>query len=445
MRTLLRNATVIPIEPRGHVWYPGSVTIDGNHVADIGYADEVEKRASRIDRVIDVTGKVVLPGFVSVHNHLGYAIFRGLAEDFGIGAGRQLYLPMAAVLGREERLAIGTLAAAELLRGGCTTLFEMEEDADVMASAISDLGLRASVAVMVNDVDLDKLVHGDVEFSEKRCDAQLEQAVGFLERCSVDGLRRITPALAANSLTTSSPRQLRALRDAADRHGVRLSIHLGTGEAVYLKREHGAGSIEFALEHGLLADDVLAVHGYKFTDDDISAFAKTGAHLAHCPQVNSFRGHLAATQLFLEHGVNVGLGVDNFFSDHFDVMRSCIAVARIRSSDPQVLPAHEVLELATLGAARALGYDSLVGSLEVGKRADLQIVDMRRYGLTPTNNAVETLVYHAHAKDVQSVIVDGEVVVENGVVRRVDELDLVAAAQAASNSAWERFEMRFPS
>lgn len=443
MRTLIHDATVIPIEPRGKVWQSGSVLIENGRIIDVGPGAEVQKRATAVDRFIDARGKIVLPGFVSAHNHLGYAVFRGRAEDFGIGAGRRLYLPMAAVLSREERVAIGTLAAAELLRGGCTTVFEMEEDADALACAISDVGLRASVAVMVNDVDLDQLATGRIRYSESRCESQLEQAVQFAEHHG-DANGLITPALGANALTTSSPRQLRGLREAADRIGVRLSIHLGTGEAAFLDREYGAGSIDFARDQGLLAPDVIAVHGYKLSEDDITAFARTGAHLAHCPQVNAFRGHVAAAQVFLEQGINVGLGVDNFFSDCFDVMRACIAVARIRSRDPLALPALSVLELATLGGARAMGLESLIGSLEVGKHADLQIVDMRQYGLSPAHNPVDTLVYHAHAKDVEAVMVNGSFVVENGRVNGVDEDALVEAANAASTSAWSRFEARYP-
>ena len=143
--------------------------------------------------------------------------------------------------------------------------------------------------------------------------------------------------------------------------------------------------------------------------------------------MNAFRGAIAPVQDLRACGVNVGLGIDNYFSDYFDVMRSCIAVARIRAHDPEVMPANEVLELATLNAARALGLDTITGSLEVGKRADLQIVDMRRYGLTPTNDALRTLVYHAHAKDVETVMVDGRMVVLEGRVVGEDEQALLDA------------------
>jgi len=443
MTTLIRNATIVSIDADRQVFSPGAIAVHGGQITDIGPNEQVEQRIPHPKHVIEGEGKVVLPGFVSAHNHLGYAVFRGRAEDFGYGAGRHLYLPMADILRREERRDIGWLAAAELLRGGVTTVFEMEEDGDALASSIDQLGMRGCVGVMVSDVDIDKRVAGETVFSEQRCEEQLAQAIGFAESQKAMPSSRISPVLAANGLATSSPTQLRALRDAADRLEVRLSIHLGTGEAPILEHLYGAGTIDFARENGFLAPDVIAVHGYKLTQDEVVAFAQTGAHLAHCPQINSFRGLVAPLRDYRTNGVNVGLGVDNFFSDTFDVMRSCISCARMRENDPQYLPAAEVLALATVGAARALGLEAQIGSLEVGKRADLQIVDMRRYGLSPVNNPISTLVYHAHAKDVDMVMVDGEVVVESGVVLAADEDVLVSNAAQAAEAAWQRFTERF--
>ena len=443
MTTLIRDATVVCVDAQRQLFSPGAVAIDGGQISDIGPSDEVEQRNGHARRVIEGNGKIVLPGFVSAHNHLGYAVFRGRAEDFGYGAGRHLYLPMASVLRREERRDIGWLAAAELLRGGVTTVFEMEEDGDVLSGPIEQLGLRGCVGVMVNDVDIDKRVAGETVFCERRCEQQLAQAIGFAESQKAKSASRVSPVLAANSLATSSPAQLRALRDAAERLGVRLSIHLGTGEASILQNLYGLGTVEFARDNGLLAPNVIAVHGYKLNHDEVVDFSRTGAHLAHCPQINSFRGLVTPLRQYRENGVNVGLGVDNFFSDSFDVMRSCISSARIRESDPQILPAVEVLALATIGAARTLGFDAQIGSLEVGKNADLQVVDMRRYSLSSVNDPVSTLVYHAHAKDVEMVMVDGEILVENGNVLTADEDSLIANAEQSAQAAWHRFNERF--
>ena len=443
MTTLIRDATVVTVDPRRQVFNPGALVIEGDRIADVGPSAEVLGREPTADTVIDARGKLVLPGFVSAHNHLGYAVFRGRAEDIGHSPTHRLYIPMSTVLTREERRDIGSLAIAELLRGGNTTVLEMEEDADVLAPFIERVGMRALMGVMVHDVDLERLRDGETVFDAGVRERQLEQAIGFAESCHGQADGRISAVMTANGLSTSSPELLRALRDAADRLGVRLSIHIGSGDAHLVGEVHGTGSFEFAQDNGFLAGDVVAVHCYRATESDVEIMAASGVHLAHCPYMNQFRGGIAPVQALRSRGVNVGLGIDNYFSDFFDVVRSCIAVARIRANDPEIMPAEEALELATINSARALGLEREIGTLEIGKKADMQIVDMRRYGLTPINDPVRTLVYHAHAKDIDTVFVDGRVVVEDGRVLGEDETELLDVAGRASDAAWTRFVERY--
>ena len=200
---------------------------------------------------------------------------------------------------------------------------------------------------------------------------------------------------------------------------------------------------DFADTHGMLGPDVVAVHCYEVDDDEVNILAQSGTHLAHCPHMNQFRGEVAPIQAMRARGMRVGLGIDNYFSDYFEVLRSCLASARIRAHDPEILSAPEVLALGTIDAARVLGLDQEIGSIEPGKKADLQLVNMQRLGLTPVNDPVTTLVYHGHAKDVDMVLVDGEVVVMDGMVQTADQDDLVARAGDAADAAWKRFAERY--
>ena len=210
-----------------------------------------------------------------------------------------------------------------------------------------------------------------------------------------------------------------------------------------VRRVHGQASFEFARANGFLGEDVLAVHCYKIDESGIDALAASGTRLAHCPLMNQFRGGIAPVGTMLARGVTVGLGIDNYFSDFFDVIRSCIAVARIRANRPEVMQAPEALALATIGSARAIGLDDRIGSIEKGKQADIQLVDMRRFGLTPVTDPIRTLVYHAHAKDVETVIVEGRLLVRDGALVALDEGELVERAAAAGAAAWGRFRERF--
>jgi len=442
MITCIEGGTVLTVDAAFARHAPGAVVVEGNRIADVGPQAQVLERWPRVDETIDARGKVVLPGFVSAHNHVGYALFRGRAEDVGHAPTHRLYLPMANIVSRDERRDIGCLAIAELLRGGVTTILEMEEDADLFPPFIERLGMRAGVGLMMNDVDLDRLAAGETVFDDGVRAAQLAQATAIVEKWHGAAHGRLHAVMALTGLSTSSQALLRAARETADRMGLRMSMHLGFGEKALVRQVHGREQFDLAADMGLLGPHMTAVHCYEVDEQEVDQLAASGTHLAHCPLMNQFRGEIAPIQALRGRGMNVGLGIDNYFSDFFELLRACIASARIRAHDPEVLSAAEVLELATMGSARAIGLDAEVGSLEPGKRADLQVVDMRRFGLTPVNDPVGTLVYHGHAKDVDLVMVDGRVRVRDGAVLEVDEDALLDAAAAAADAAWSRFAAR---
>ena len=442
MTTLIRHATVVTVDNNFVTHSPGAIVVEDGRIVDLGADAEVSARCRDPDTIIDATGKVVLPGFVSAHNHLGYAVFRGRAEDIGYDATQRLYLPMSAVISRDERRVIGSLAAVELVRGGVTSILEMEEDADLFAPFLEQLGIRAAIGIMVNDLDLECLTEGKTVFDDAVRERQLDQATALARDWHGRGDGRLQGVMAATGLSTSSPGLLRSLRDAAEHLGVRISIHLGFGERDQVRTVHNAAQFQFARDQGVLDERVTAVHCYEVNDDELRVLTDSGASLAHCPLMNQFRGVIARIEDFRERGMTVGLGIDNYFSDYFELLRACISSARIRAGRPDRLLAREALALGTIDAARAIGMAEQVGSLEVGKQADLQIIDMGRIGLTPVNDPVQTLVYHGHAKDVESVMVAGQWIVRNHVVSGVDETAMIQEAGEAADAAWARFAKR---
>jgi len=445
MTLLINHATVITVDPDRQVLTDCSIVIANDKITALGPSHELDTRYRDASTVIDAAGKVVLPGFVSTHNHVGYAVFRGRAEDIGYAPTHRLYLPMSGVITSSEREVIGALAVTELLRGGVTTILEMEEDAELFAPFIESSGIRAFIGVMVNDVNLDALASGQTVFDDTIRTQQLSQATGLAERWHGRSGSRIQAVMAANGLSMSSPTLLKGLRAAADDLGLRLSIHLGFGERELVESVHHRAQFNYALDCGMLGTDVIAVHCYDVDETEIDMLAKSGTSLAHCPHMNQFRGEVAPIQAMQSKGMKIGLGIDNYFSDYFEVLRSCIASARIRAHDPEVFSAHDALALGTIDSAVVMGLDHEIGSIEIGKKADLQIIDMRRLGLTPTNDPVATLVYHGHGKDVETVIVDGQVVVSNGRVQTADEDALITQASQAATAAWDRFSQRYGS
>lgn len=445
MSILIRNATVVTVDPSRRVIADGAVFIDADRIIAVGDTASLTSTYGGADEVVDGRGKVVLPGFVSAHNHVGYAVFRGRAEDVGHAPTHRLYLPMSGVIRADERQVIGSLAVTELLRGGVTTILEMEEDAELFAPFIESSGMRALIGVMVNDVNLDALSRGETQFDASVREAQLGQARGLAERWHGRDQGRIQAVMAATGLSTSSPELLKGLRQTADELGLRVSIHMGFGERALVRRIHGCAQFDYAEAHGMLGPDVVAVHGYEVDEEEIDTLARSGTQLAHCPHMNQFRGEVAPIDAMRQRGMSVGLGIDNYFSDYFEVLRSFLASARIRAHDPELFSAEDALALGTIEAARVLGLEADIGSIEVGKKADLQMVNMRRLGLTPTNDPVATLVYHGHGKDVETVFADGRRVVSNGQVQTADEDDLIDRAGAAAEAAWARFAAKYGS
>jgi cytosine/adenosine deaminase-related metal-dependent hydrolase len=445
MSILIRDATVITVDPQQRILDPGAVLVEGARIVDVGPSDEVARRHPDADRVIDGRRKVVIPGFVSTHNHVGYTLFRGRAEDAGLGCVAGQYFPMTTVVTRDERRAVGALTYAEMLRGGVTTVLEMEEDADVYAPFVERLGIRSFMGVMTLDVDVDGLPADRYRYDPALREAQLRQAVEFAEAWHGKADGRIQAVMTPNMTISSSPELLRASRAAAERLGLRLSIHLGWGaaEVAATRRLHGVSPFEYARANGLLAPDVVVAHCYVVDDADVALLAATGAAVAHCPLMNAVRGHIAPAEDLIRRGVTVSLGIDNMFADYFEVLRACVLMARLRAHDATTMLTPEALRLGTMGGARALGLEREIGSIEAGKRADLVVVDYRRFGLTPTLDPVQNLVYHAHARDVETVLVDGRVVVDGGRLVHADEGDLVDRAQEAAGAAWRRFVAKY--
>ena len=442
---LIKNATVISVDEQKHLFSPGAVFIEDQHIVSVGQSDDVCAAHPMADRIVDGHRKVVSPGFISTHNHLGYTVFRGRSEEAGLDCVTGQYVPMTTIITRDERRSIGALTAAELLKSGVTTLLEMEEEVDVYAEFIDQLGIRAGMGLMTYDVDPSGMVRGEYRYDQSACERQLIHAIEFAETWHGRANGRISALMTPNMTITSSAELLRKSREAADRLGIRLSTHIGWGpeETAVIERLHGMSPFQFMQAHGLLAPDVVAAHCYMVDEQDKHRLADSGAHVAHCPLMNAVRGHIAPILDYRQRAIPISLGIDNMFSDYFEVVRACVTMARIKSGDPLALLAKEALEFSTMGGARALGMDTEIGSIESGKRADLMVVDFDRFGLQPMLDPVQNLVYHARRDDVEMVLVDGHVLVDNSQICSLDAKALIDPAAQAAAHVWERFIKKF--
>src|SRR5262249_35324406 len=227
MSLLIKDAIVVTVDGVGTIYDPGAIYVERKRIVDVGASDVVAARHRDAGRVLDGRGKLVAPGFVNIHSHVGYTVFRGRSEDAGFKAPTGLYFPISTVLAREERAAIGGLNYVELLRSGCTTVMELEEDVEALAPFVERLGIRSAMGEMIGDADPDRMVKGEFVFDPRANEEQLERARGFAERWHGRADGRMTAILAPNMTISSSKEQLRAVRELADRLGPRVTNHFG--------------------------------------------------------------------------------------------------------------------------------------------------------------------------------------------------------------------------
>lgn len=444
--TLITGGIVVCGDDAGTVITDGAVLVDGNCVADVGDTAAVATRHPAPDRILDAAGKIVAPGFVSSHNHLGFVLFRGMAEDVGATPTPTMFLPMRALVTTHERIVFARLGVLELLRGGVTTILAMEEDATAIAPVLVESGMRARIALMTNDVDVPSLLEGKTAFDPNLTRHALRQSEELIVQWPGGASERIGAMIGANMMLSCSDALLRGLGELAARHGVGVTCHVGLGnyEVELSHALYGKGPFALLRDVGFLESDCVAAHCHHVADDDLAILRKAKAAVAHCPVLSALRGAAAPVQRMIDEGLSVALGLDNYFADCFDAMRMYVSVARMRERDATLFRSRDALRAATLDAARALHMDDQIGSIEIGKKADIQLIDVTRPGIVPIIDPVGTLVYHAHAGDVSTVLIDGVVVLLDGRVIPIDEPTALEEGQRLGALAWHRFAAHYP-
>ena len=428
-RTLLvSGGVVVTMDAAGTVLPDGAVAVVDGEIAAVGPRAEVAAAYPGADRV-DAAGGVVLPGLINAHTHVPMVLFRGLADDLPLMEWLEGYIfPAEARHVDEEFVRWGTrLACLEMLRGGTTTFVDMYYFDDVIAEEAERCGMRAVVGETLIDFPApdNKSWREAVDYTRR-----------FVERWR--GHPRITPAVAPHSTYTVSPEHLVEAHRLAEELDVPLLTHLAEdpGEIEQVVAATGKRPIALLEELGVLGERMLAAHLVVPTQQEIELLAERGVGAAHCPQSNmKVAAGIAPVTAMLQAGVAVGIGTDGAGSNNdLDLWEEVDTAAKLQKvvlRDPTALDARRALEMATIGGARALDMDDRIGSLEVGKRADLIVVaadGVHQQPQDPAANPYSFLVYSTKAPDVRTVMVDGRVVVEEGRVTTLDAAEVAARA-----------------
>jgi len=460
---LIEHGVIITVDPNRRVLNDGAVAVDRGRILDIGPTEELAARY-RGKECIDAARMAVLPGFLDTHGHAGHSLLRHVGEHTSAFGWRNLvdhiyfrgttpeFWRADGLLSTLERVKFGTTTGISML--GSAPRSDDPVYADAFARGAAEVGSRTVIAIgpprppfprVFSDWRTGRCV--DHLVSYERC---LEVTDEVIRQWNHGAQDRVRVWVSCSRFIAPSPydpmfdekqlgfavRFANDLRSLADRHRTGIHTH-----------SYG-GAIKFVHERtAALGPDVILAHCTGTDDEEIEILAKTGAKVSHCPtsgRIYQFPARVPVVEM-LERGVTVAIGSDGTAHQTFDLfkdMRMAIMHQRLHFFDPYVMPAGKVLEMVTIDAARAFGVEQELGSIEVGKRADVILVDLWQAHVVPLNMLVHRIVDRVSGSDVHTVIVDGKVVVRDHRSTQVDENDVLELAQAQAAAMIERSDVQ---
>ena len=418
----------------------GSVRIEGAHITEVG-----DVTVNDGDEVVDLGGAFVLPGLVQPHIHLCQTLFRNRADDLELLDWLQQKIwPFEAAHDDASNYASARLGIAELLSGGTTTILDMGtvHHTDAVFRAAEEMGIRATIGKCIMDRDDPSIPTGLRESAEHAL-AESEQLASQWHGAAEGRLRY---AYAPRFVVSCTPESLRGSAERAKELGTPVHTHASEnrGELELVRELTGKGNIEYLEEMGVLDSKAAIAHCVHVDDADMDRIRDADASVVHCPSSNlKLASGIAPVPRMLERGVRVAIGADgapcNNNLDGFLELRLAALIHK-PGAGPRAVPAWQALEMATIRGAEALGLDAEIGSIEVGKRADLAILDMSALHTTGGDDPVSRVVYSARASDVVSVLVDGRFVKKDRRLLVADEDEIRAKAHEGYEALLRRMQ-----
>lgn len=427
---ILSGGIVVTMDEAFHVFEPGAVAVQDGAIVAVGPEEEVSA-AWQAKETVDCRGHAVIPGLVDAHTHVPMTLVRGLADDLRLDVWLMGYMmPVEREFVRPDFCWLGTqLGCVEMIRSGVTCFGDMYYFEEAVADATAQVGLRAICAQSIL-----KFPTPDAS----SYDEGLRLAQDFVTRWR--GHHLVVPALGPHAAYTATPDLLQECARLAREYDVPIHIHLGeTKQEVEDHRaQYGMPVVPWVKKQGIFEAKVTAMHCVHIDEGEMRTLLHHGVGVAHNPSSNlKLASGIAPVARMLELGLVVGIGTDGPASnndlDMFEEMRLAALLAKGATGDPTVLPARQALAMATILSARALHIDHLTGSLEVGKRADIAVVDLERVHLTPRfhrdpDSIYSLLVYAAKSSDVRHVLCDGRWLMRDRELLSVDVEALRAEA-----------------
>lgn len=437
---LIQDAIVVTMDPRRRVLESGSILVEDGRIAEVKPSGQI--RSAGAELKIPAKGMVVLPGLIDTHMHLAQSLLRGCADDLALvdWLKRRVW-PLQAAFTEEDGRVSAELSMLEMLKSGTTSFVGVDVVSrygfDGIAESVKKVGMRGALAKSVMDSPGygrkgSIMPAGLVEEREE----SVKEARSMIRKWNGRRGGLVRAWVAPRSLGGCTRGLYEEVAEMIRGDGTRMTMHLAEvrEDVRYAKANFGSTPFEFIEKVGLAGPRSLFAHMVWLNGHDVQRAGKTGSNVAHCPSSNyKLASGIPKIPELIEAGANVGLGCDGAPSNNsYDMVREmklAAIVQKARLLDPQAMPAATVLEMATRNGARAMGVESQAGSIEAGKRADLVLIDLKKPHLVPFTDVVSNVVYAAMGSDVDTVLVDGEVLVRGGKALTLDEERLVADAQ----------------
>lgn len=423
---IISGGTVVTMDAQRRVIEDGAVAVRGSEIVAVGTESEI-KAEYESTKTIDARGSLIMPGLINGHAHAAMSLFRGLADDLSLDDWLHKYIfPAEARNVTPDFVAWGTrLGVLEMLRGGITTYADMYYFEDEVARVTKEAGMRGVLGETIIDFPApdNKTTGGALAYTQT-----------YINHWKGDSL--IVPAVAPHSIYTCSEKTLQEAAALARKNGVPILIHIAEApfELEQSRAQHSATPVQYLERIGLLGSDVTGAHCVWVDAADMAILAHYGVGCTHNPSSNmkTASGVMPVPEL-LAAGVRVGLATDGAASnnnqDMFEEMDLAAKLQKIARRDPRALPAEQVVEMATIGGARALHMEKEIGSLEPGKQADIIVVDTTAPHATPMYNVYSELVFALKASDVKTTVVGGKIVMEDRHMLTLNEPEILAKAQ----------------
>ena len=425
--TIVAGGTVVTVDAKHNIYNFGSVAIEGTNIVAVGPAADIAARFKAKEQ-IDAAGTIVMPGLINAHTHAPMVLYRGLADDLRLQEWLEKYIfPAEAKTVSREMVRAGTrLAALEMIQSGTTAYADMYYFEEEIARTTKAAGMRGVLGQTIIQFPVP-----DARTPQEG----LARTEAFLKEFAKDDL--IVPAVAPHSPYTLDSKTLLASRALATKYGAPVLIHVAETETelgASKKTHSGQTPVGYLQSIGFFGPRTVINHGVWVNAADMKILRSHQTAVSHNPESNmKLASGIAPVPEYLANGITVGLGTDGAASnndlDMFEAMRFAALLHKVKTGDPRSVPASAALEMATINGARTLGMEKSIGSIEVGKRADLVIVSTANARLTPLYDPVSHLVYAVHGDDVRTVMVNGRVVMRDRKMLTLDEAAVLAEAR----------------